>query len=292
MPTDSSPLFTPTWHKPLFLVFLLTKDQESGNLVTVVLQSRIKEGEKETMSERVMDSADLGFLVKMVKDGVLKPTDMGKEHVFKAFCTDLTAKPSIIVCCSEYVSQEKFAEGSIVIAVLGGAVRLADGNMMSVHSDTAPSFLRRQIKEATKSWPHLHVVLIVDAPCSALDTEGPLDVVQQIRDMISGLEVSDLDTKTEVSCFLRINTSAGGTYYRIEQGLWTLWYSNYEVDVLGHEDDPDPGAAVAGDDCVTDETPPPDDNIDFDHDDVMEACRESQYDTTDDTSHDIPRRNG
>ena len=182
------------------------------------------------MSDRVIDSADLEYVVKMVKG-----------HVIKAAPCDFSM-PAIILCCCEYVAEETFAKGSIVIAVLGGATRLADGCLMNIHSDTASSFLRQQIKEARKEYPDLPIILIVDTPCIALGHEAPLDVIQQIRDMISGLGAINLGSKIEVTCFLRINTSAGGTYYKIDRRLWALWYENYEIDVLDRHDDDDPGA--------------------------------------------------
>ena len=182
------------------------------------------------MSNRVIDSADLGFVIKMVKG-----------HVIKAVPCDFSM-PAIILCCSENVEEEKFARGSIVIAVLGGATRLPDGFLACTHSDTASSFLRQQIKEARKEYPDFPIILIVDTPCIALGHEAPLDVIQQIRDMISGLGAINLGSKIEVTCFLRINTSAGGTYYKIDRRLWALWYENYEIDVLDRHDDDDPGA--------------------------------------------------
>jgi hypothetical protein len=244
------------------------------------------------MTDRTIDEADLGFVVKMAEKCVIKQVNMGKEHGFKAFSTDKSAMPAIILCCSEYVAEEKFSEGSIVIAVLGGATRLANGSLMSEHSDTASSLLRRQIKEAQKVHPDFSIVLIVDVPCIGLNTEGPLDVVQQIHDMISGLNASDFDAKTEISCYLRINTSAGGTYYKIDQRLWTLWYTNYEVNVLGSEDDPDPGAAVATDEdlirAIEASEACPNDDPWMDEDSArggaIEAYRESQHDTSDDPS--------
>jgi len=248
------------------------------------------------MTDRTIDEADLGFVVKMVRGSVIKHVSMAIEQGFKAFDTDKSARSAIILCCSEYVAEEKFSVGSIVIAVLGGAMRLAEGCLMSVESDTASSFLRQQIKEAQKEHPNYPIILIVDVPCIAFDAEGPLDVVQQIRDMISGLEASDLAVKTDVSCYLRINTSAGGSYYKIDKGLWAKWYRNYEVNVLGHEDDPDPGAAepteadllaaienseACPDDMMTDEDNAPDEGLDG----AMEAYRESQHETSDDPSH-------
>lgn len=248
------------------------------------------------MSDKVIDSADLGFLVKMVKDGVIKQVSIAEEHLFKAFDTDLSAMPAIFVCCSEYVADEKFANGSIVIAVLGGATYLSrDDRLMNNDCVVVAAFLQFQVEAAQKEHADFPIILIVDVPCIALDT-GPLDVVQQIRDMISGLEASDLAVKTDVSCYLRINTSAGGSYYKIDKGLWAKWYRNYEVNVLGHEDDPDPGAAepteadllaaienseACPDDMMTDEDNAPDEGLDG----AMEAYRESQHETSDDPSH-------
>ena len=256
------------------------------------------------MTDRTIDQADLEFVVKMTKKKVLV-IDVAPPELYGK-------KSSIIVCCSEYVADEQFPKGSVVIAVLGGAIHLIETHSMDDDSEAVATFLRHQIKVAQENNPDFSVNLIVDVPCIGLDVDGPLDVVQQINSMVCGMEIIDLNPGTEVSCFLRVNTGAGGTFYKIDKNRWRQWFTTYEISVLDLLNDDDPGAddGLGPNDMATGGykdtgfgarpvvIDPATGEGDFNEDgslrnpsgttdtdsDAMEAFRESQYDVTDDPS--------
>lgn len=151
---------------------------------------------------------------------------------------------AIILTCSEHVTHDHglYATDSIVIAVNSGAAKLEPREATDFHDEAIRfRFLLDQIYHASKTacfhCPAFPVVLIIDTPCHFADDETigivkQLDTLIRVRNYMARSWTFESERAT-ISCLVRVAAPDGIVFYRVDHSKWDVWYTKYEIDVLG-----------------------------------------------------------
>lgn len=145
---------------------------------------------------------------------------------------------AIVFVCSEHITHDRnfYAEDSVVIAVNFGAALLEpkDENDDS-HAAIVHRFLLDQALHAKRIRPELPIVLIVDMPCMFAADEIST-IIAQLDMAIRGRRALK-EHVDKVSCLLRVHEFERDVFFSVDDTHWNEWYLQYEVDVLGRQND-------------------------------------------------------